>query len=373
MHRRDVFAMAKTSKRRFTSAMLLWAALGCAVLWHIGLNVDAWYHLHYGFVIESFFTPAHGLVYGGWLAFGAVTVLYLIESVIRNEEREDWVPPGFRLVLVGLALFGFGGMIDLIWHTMAGFEVSFEALVTPPHLLLFTAFVLSVIGLLNAAIVFRGEGNLAAWQPRWRDVPTMWALAILFGVSLYPLGWIDPLAVDYASGGVHASSLFGYAGLTFRGEIAQVAGVTGIVLHSIVQTVFLLGPLKMLRLPTGYVAATILWVGVILAVVQGQWTFLPAVVAAALVGEAVWWRIRQAERGGTKGAGGYWLLAFLIPVTEFLIYDVMVALADGGLAWPLHLWAGAPIMAGLYSAFIAVLIVPPRFLSAGPTRSWPES
>ena len=39
---------------------------------HVGLNVDAWYHLHFGFEIETFFTWPHALIYGGWLALGMV-------------------------------------------------------------------------------------------------------------------------------------------------------------------------------------------------------------------------------------------------------------------------------------------------------------
>jgi hypothetical protein len=372
IQRRDVSAVT-IGARRFTASTLIWASLGCAVLWHIGLNVDAWYHLHYGFEIETFFTPAHGLIYGGWIAFGTATMLYLAESIVRGEEREAWLPPGFRLVLFGLALFGVGGTLDLIWHSFAGFEVSFEALVTPPHLILFTTFVLSVLGLLVAAVAYRGSPDHSSWRIGRRDVPTVWALAILFGVSLYALGWVDPLAVDYASGGIHASSLFGYARLTFRGETAQVAGVTGIVIHCVIQTVFVLCPLRLLRLPTGYIATLMLWVGLILAFDQGQWTFLPAIVTGALVGEAIWWWIRDGGLGGPSNPRGYWLLAFFVPVAEFLVYDAMVAFAVGGLAWPVHLWAGAPIMAGLYSTLIAVLIVPPRYLASISKLSWPDT
>jgi hypothetical protein len=353
--------------------MLLWVALGCAVLWHLGLNVDAWYHLHYGFEIETFFTGAHALIYGGWLAFGAVTMLYVVESVVRSEGRENWVPPGFRLVLFGLALFGIGGSIDLVWHSLTGFEVSFDALVTPPHLLLFASFVLSVLGLLNAAIVFRGRGDVGSWWPRWRDVPTIWIFAILFGVSLYPLGWVDPFSVDYASGGMHARSVFGYAGLDFGGETARVAGVIGIVLHCLLQSVFIICPLRLLRLPGGYITAAMLWVGLILVAVQEQWTFLPAALVGALVGEVIWWWIRHGGFGGWSDPRGYWLLAFLIPVSEFLVYDALVAAVGGGLVWKIHLWAGAPFLAGVFSTLVAVLIVPPAFLTTMPKERWPES
>jgi hypothetical protein len=116
-----------------------------------------------------------------------------------------------------------------------------------------------------------------------------------------------------------------------------------------------------------------LWVGVIIAVVQNQWAFLPSVLVGALVGEGIWWWVSHGGLGGAGDPRGYWLLAFLVPVSEFLVYDAMVEFQVGGLAWPLHLWAGAPFMAGLYSTLIAVLIVPPRFLASGSPGAWPHS
>ena len=62
-------------------ALLLWLTVGLATLWEIGGHIDAWYHTHYGFEVESFFTLPHALLYGSWLATGAVMVVYLLGRI----------------------------------------------------------------------------------------------------------------------------------------------------------------------------------------------------------------------------------------------------------------------------------------------------
>ncbi len=97
--------------RTLTEAALRRLTLGLMVLWQIGGHVDAWYHLHRSFAIESFFTWPHALLYGGWAATGLVPTIYLLESIGLGAPRRAWLPRGYPAILLGAALFGLGGAL----------------------------------------------------------------------------------------------------------------------------------------------------------------------------------------------------------------------------------------------------------------------
>lgn len=52
---------------------------------------------------------------------------------------------------MGVHLFFCGGVADLIWHTLFGFETGVEVLLSPPHLLLFLSAMFLVSGPFGAA------------------------------------------------------------------------------------------------------------------------------------------------------------------------------------------------------------------------------
>jgi len=52
------------------------------------------------------------------------------------------------------------------------------------------------------------------------------------------------------------------------------------------------------------------------------------------------------------------LVAFAVPTVYFLLYFLTLALTSG-VAWVIHLWLGAPVMAGVLGVFLSFLLVPP--------------
>src|SRR6266481_5608079 len=100
------------------------------VCWFVGgLFIDGWAHNH-GLVDRTFFTPWHALLYSGY----AANAVLLLVTVARNHARGyDWqeaIPDGYQLSLLGVPLFAIGGVGDLIWHTLFGFEVGIEPLLS---------------------------------------------------------------------------------------------------------------------------------------------------------------------------------------------------------------------------------------------------
>jgi hypothetical protein len=116
-------------------------------------------------------------------------------------------------------------------------------------------------------------------------------------------------------------------------------------------------------------AAVLLWNGVLTAGATGMWRYLPAVALAALAAEAAWLAVRRGAFGGPEAAAGYRLIAVVVPTVELAAYLALAALVGGGIAWPVHVAAGAPLLAGLYGLVASLLVVPPRGLGAAKDTS----
>jgi hypothetical protein len=278
------------------------------VLWQAGAHVDAWYHAHNGFEIESFLTWPHALLYGGWACTGVVVLLAGLQGAQRGSSLRDWLPAGYPLILLGVALFGLGGAFDAVWHALFGFEVRVETLLSPAHLWLVASYTLSVFGLMQAGADYRNRARNSGYRPALADIPLIVGCSLLFRVLLWSLFYSEPLAVDYASGGVGISRLGAYQGMALLTDVARVAGVTGLLLHSVLLVLVLVVPLRRLRLPGGAIAAIMLWDALLIVAVTDMWLYLPAAICAALVGEALWAAMWNGRLGGLEGQLGYWML-----------------------------------------------------------------
>ncbi len=349
--------------RALTASRLLWLTLGLALMSDIGAHVDAWYHVRWGFAVESFFTWPHALFYAGRLGFGLAAALAFAEGRRAGVPTRRTLFGGYGLVLGGSVLFLLGGMFDFAWHDWFGFEANLEALLSPSHLWLVTADLVSYVGLLQVAAEHR-----ALDSPRYRlrgsDLPVLLAFSLLLRLALWSLAYADPLAVDYASRGITVSRLASGAGAAWPSAATEVAGTTGIVLHAVLLALFLVGPLRQLRLPVGAVAGMMLWNAWLTAAVSGMWLYLPAAVSGAAVGELLWLSLWRGGLGGLNAERGYWMLAAVVPLVQFAVYFGLMAAFGGGIAWTTHLWAGAPIMAGFFGLITGLLAVPPRFCRA---------
>ncbi len=366
--------VAHLRARALSETGLFFSALGAFVVWQLGAHIDAWYHAHYGFEIESFLTWPHALLYAGWVASAIPASAYLLESVALGLPRQRWLPRGYTLVLVAAALFGLGGMFDFGWHSLFGFEVSLEALLSPSHLWLIFAAMLGYAGLFWAAVERRRDAETVGAR-RAADIGVLITLGLLLRVTLYALLYSNPYSTDYASGGAVVRDLFGFAAIRAWSDMsAQVAGTTGIFLHAVLLALFVVVPLRALRLPRGAIAAVMLWnAALTLVAMPEMWIYLPAVAGGAVTGELLWAWMRRGRLGGVEGRGGYWAIAFAVPAVQFFLYFGLMAEFGGGVRWTTPLWAGAPVLAGVYGLSAILFAVPPRFatpaLTSGATDS----
>lgn len=301
-----------------------------------GLYADGW--AHHQHLVDSFFTPWHGILYSGYFVAGFALLLTLLRNRWRGASWQQALPAGYGLALAGFVLFIIGGVFDLLWHTLFGIEADVEALLSPSHLLLAFAMLLMVTGPLRAAW---NRTDPAVSQGWLRLLPMLLALSY----TLLLFGFFTEFAHPFAM------------------PLAQVRGVgeTDISLGAasvLLQTALLMGvvlvAVRHWTLPAGSLTL-LLTLNTFLAVLaHGEYRFIPAAIGAGLVGD-LFLQYLHAAPAHTRRLR---LFAFAVPVILYLLYFLTVQFS-GGIAWSIHLWLGVTLMAGVVGLLLSYLIVPP--------------
>lgn len=130
----------------------------------LGLFADGWAHTNVVDELESFLTPYHAVIFGGF-ALTAAAVL-AAAAARRGPGVGLWAatPSAYRPALVGVLGFAIGFTGDGIWHTVLGIESGVDALLSPTHLLM----AVSIAAVLSAPL--RSD----AARARAADEPVSW-------------------------------------------------------------------------------------------------------------------------------------------------------------------------------------------------------
>ncbi|MGI9085359.1 MAG: hypothetical protein ACR2FE_08685 [Aeromicrobium sp.] len=327
------------------------AILGLLVI--AGLYSDGWAHINIG-GLESFFTPWHGLLYGsftlltGWIAFGTWN---------RHRSGIPWsraVPSAYRLGLVGIGVFGLGGVLDMLWHLVFGVESGIDALVSPTHLILLLGGLLLLSSPLRFWLTRPDRSEVVPWPA----VLSTAALAALVGFFLsYMSVFTDPGAT------VALTKIPEGAPGHQAAELPAVAGLGGYLVTTLLLVVPLIHLRRSGRLPTGAVTVFVASISVPASALSEMEHALSLV--GALVGAAL---IDVFARNRSIGE-----VAALLPVAVWSGQLAGLAIA-GDLAWPVELWAGVIVMSMLAGLALAATTRPvasadlsqESLLSAGP-------
>lgn len=281
---------------------------------------------------EGFFTPEHVFFYSMFLGIAAV-----LGAATYRERRSgaSWleaVPPGYGWGVAGVLLFGFGGAGDFAWHSAFGFEEGVEGLTSPSHLAL-------AIG----ATLFLASPLRATW--RREETPSgvgLLPVAIPAGLVLTVLGlfttYVNPLINLYAAGNDEASRALGVASL-FLFPAFLVGG--GLALT------------RRFDLPAGTLGATFGIPALACTLVIGRFEFAIPVVVAGLVGDGlVRWRPPTPDAAiGLRAFGA------LVPAV-FVAGYLAIFEATIGIAWTVHVWSGAVVLAAFAGLLVTYAIVP---------------
>jgi hypothetical protein len=322
-----------------------WAVTALCAVFVGGLFLDGWAHTH-GQVDETFFTPWHAALYGGFLA----TALFLWASFVWGiRRRRSWraaLPDGYGLSLLGVALWIVGGPFDAVWHSIFGFEANVEALMSPAHVVLALGFALMASGPLRA-ILRQPPG---AWR---RDLPMLLSLTFVVSALTFFTQTAHPLANLWASGSRRHTP-----------DISELGVVSFCLTIAI-----LIGPVLLLlrhgRLPAGALAILIGLNSVAMGFLFDQGDYPRPLVGAWIVAGVASDLLRLALRPAADRAGRFRVYAFAVPVVLAAAYFAGLALTTG-IAWSPHLWLGTVVYCGLVGWLLSYLVLPPR-LQTGAT------
>ena len=272
----------------------------------------------------------------------------------------DWLPPRYALTALGAFLFGISGGLDVISHALLGFEFNLQVLLSPAHLVLFLAFGLIYSGVLSHAI-YQFDLSPREHQNSFRtSLPMNIGIASLLHIVIWPAWYFDPFAADYASGGAIVGVRDAYNWIDYGSSTAEIAGVAGILLTTLILIPFVILPLYRWRLPSGSLTFILGLVFIQRAFIVGVYSYLPAILGAALAGEIIWAWMRRGGEARLTSPLGYRILAFSVPLVLFSIYFLIVSFMPNGIIWPIHLWAGSIWMAAVAGVLLSLTMIPDK-------------
>lgn len=316
------------------------AALG--VLLVGGVFTDGWAHFNRP-GLETFFTPWHAFLYSG---LGVMT-LWLTAVAWRASggdirAAKASLPRGYGLTFVGAALFGLGGLSDLIWHQIFGIEIAVDALLSPTHLLLGAG------GILILTTGMRSQGLLGSAEKGQWNAPAKVSLALTLAIVVFFLLYVSPF--------IEPRPLVNFTPTpegTPGHDAAELPVMAALAFYLVTTLIITLPLIFMTRgrssVPAGGAVLVVSTVAILPVIIDD----LPGVPLAgafgAVLGAVVFelvhrtLLVQSADRTRVWAAPG--LLALLVWSGDM----AGLALADA-LRWPVSLWSGVIILSALVAA-----------------------
>jgi hypothetical protein len=336
-----IIPRAEVSPRAHSSAGALafdWLMAGFGAWLIGGLYLDGWAHIHVP-ALETFFTPWHAVLYSGYLAGALALVVTFIRNRRRGALRAEALPPGYRPSLVGAFVFFFGGVADMLWHVTFGIEKGVEGLISPSHLVLALGGGLMVTGPLRA-------GLRAPSRSGW---PMVTSLIVFLSLLTFFTEYASPHASTWVSEAPRTGSQ-AYLSAGFAGFLVQPVILMGLALYV----------LRQRPLPRGAFTAILSVNAALMTIIHdryldtGPYPLIGAAVVAGLVADGLVWRLRPAP----DRLGAIRIVAFAVPAVQYLVY-MLAVMVWGRVAWSVHLWTGAIVIAGGMGWLLSYLVFPP--------------
>jgi hypothetical protein len=319
-----------------------------ATLFVFGIYVDGWAHNNILELIETFFTPWHGMLYGGFALLAAALVLTLAFNLFRGYSWQFALPRGYAPGILGILIFAVSGVLDLVWHETFGFEDGTEALLSPTHLLLASGAILMLAGPLRAAWQ-RVDGTEI---PGWRELlPALVSATLVLAILSFFMQYATfarPGALIHAPKG---------SGPTYQADSAAIFNLFAPSLLIMGSVLFLL---RRWRLPLGSftliigLSYTLMFLMTMQDSFVAPWSWVGVMLASVLV-DLLYARLQPSAE---REVAMRWF-AFLLP---FILIGLHMAtlLLTHGLWWQVHMWAGAPFICGVLGLFLSFVAFPPQ-------------
>ncbi len=338
---------------RLTSSLAFDAVMAALSLWFIGgVYLDGWAHIHIP-RLETFFTPWHGVLYSGYFVSAIVLFAVLVKNVLNGYPPERALPAGYELSMVGAIVFLFGGVGDLIWHTLFGIEASIDALLSPTHLVLATGASLIATGPLRAA--WRRSSSQAPGATGLAALlPAVISLTTFYSVLTFFTEYVSPFAETIV--GMNRMPIGSRETIRF-----QEVGVAGFLLQAAILMGVLLFILRRWRLPLGSLTLMLTLNTLAIALMHAGWfstgTYVIIGVGAlgGVLGDLLNWRLMPSA---DRPAAFRWF-AFLMPVVLYTLYYLALFIFGHGVWWSVHMWVGSIFMSGVVGLLLSYAVLPP--------------
>jgi hypothetical protein len=316
-------------------------AIAGAVWLMFGLYLDGW--AHNTSLPDSFWTPWHAVFYSGYGVLAAFLALVILRGIASGATFRLAIPEGYAPTVVGVIVFGVGGFLDMIWHTVFGIERSLDVLFSPSHLMLAIGIVLLVSGPLRSV-----------WRRGALSRPTVdAAVAVLsLGMILLMLTFMLQFAMPFA----FTPATPGEARL---GELAQVRAIFGVLAFTAILVALSLLALREGVLLPGAITFLLILDAVALVAMRANGqavqreVIYSTALAGGIVGDVLLWRLRP----GPHRIVAVRIFAAALPGAIFLWYFVAIAVHIGTW-WTVTALLGAPVLAALAGLLISYLVFP---------------
>jgi hypothetical protein len=303
-----------------------------------GLFLDGWAHSH-GKVDNTFFTPWHAILYSGYFAMAIALVVAVWLNHQRGYSWQRAIPHGYLLSLLGVPLFTIAGVGDLIWHTLFGFEVGIEPLLSPTHLLLAFSATLMITGPLRATWRRTDKDQALGWrglQPALFSLVAFLAQLTFFTSFAHPV--VDTaLVTDFVS------------------NTSKSRAIAGLLLQTIISMSILFIALRRWQLPIGSMTVLISINAALMSVISDTYILIPGAFLAGIIADALLWRLKPS----IKRIDALRIFGIVVPVVYYSIYFATLGLTSG-ITWSIHLWLGSIVMSGVVGFLLSYVLVAPH-------------
>ncbi len=326
---------------------LITIALG---LWLIaGVFIDGFAHSNLRGSIESFFTPWHAILYAGFTVSALWTMWLVAREFRRGRAGFAAIPIGYELGLVGILIFGLGGIGDMIWHSIFGIEVGNAALLSPTHLMLLCGGTLLVTSPLRSGWATLGYApKFLEFLPVLLSSFAAFSFAAFFQLHAWGL-------TNVPDGNNYMNWLGGYTGSTMFNTASNFANM-GILFSNVILLAPVLLLLRRWKTPFGTFAIMFTLNTIGMTVIGGSvhWQAVAAMALAGLFADT----FIRIYSPSVKRVLEFRALATLLPLIiwggHFLVRHL-----GGGIALELEFWTGTTVMAAFTGLVLSVLVVPP--------------
>lgn len=311
-----------------------------------GAHLDGWAHQHLAITRETIFTPWHALLYS---SLAAVTTFLILCAAWTGARPWQWfraLPRGYGLSLAGCLAFGIGGVLDLVWHLVFGIEVSFQALISPTHLVLMVSAGLIASGPLRAAWAGRSAG--ASW-------PAVMSATLTLSMLTF-FGQFDHPFTSQWSAAPQPSILTAEAG--------EELGVLGVLFATACLMAVVLLLARRFTLPFGSLTFLMGVNALFVTLIHNADPVVVVAVVGGFAGDVALAALRSRPRGTLDLR----VVAVVVPVVTYALYFRGIQVFDG-IWWPVHVWVGTIALAGLAGWLLSWLVAPPAIPEPNPSRS----